>query len=54
MFSRTGNKKSSKHPHDEEGARDHSSSDEAGGPATVYAVTAVSARTRAPQLALKN
>ncbi|EFX70149.1 hypothetical protein DAPPUDRAFT_112941 [Daphnia pulex] len=29
-----GNKKSSKHPHNEEGARDHSSSDAAGGPAT--------------------
>jgi hypothetical protein len=34
LFSRAGNKKSSKHPHDEEEARDHSSSDEAGGPAT--------------------
>jgi hypothetical protein len=34
ILSRAGNKKSSKHPHDEEGARDYSSSDEAGGPAT--------------------
>jgi hypothetical protein len=34
ILSRAGNKKSSKHPHDEEGVRDYSSSDEAGGPAT--------------------